>query len=157
IVSCHHDHNGAGGEQIFNGADDNGSGTVGLIEIAEAYALAAQDGHRPRRSILFAAFNSEERGLLGSWAFVDQPPVRLDRIAAVLNRDMIGRNEEVPEGGGRRFRGIPIQTAESNQDAVNVLGYSRCQALARTIDDANAAFGLRLKRVYDNNVSNLLR
>src|SRR5205823_12811393 len=63
IIACHHDHNGADGDQVFNGADDNGSGTVGLLEIAEAYALAAQDGHRPKRSILFAAFNSEERGL----------------------------------------------------------------------------------------------
>jgi Zn-dependent M28 family amino/carboxypeptidase len=159
IVSCHHDHNGANGEreQIFNGADDNGSGTVGMIEIAEAYALAAEDGHRPRRSILFAAFNSEERGLLGSWAFVERPPMPLGRIAAVLNMDMIGRNEEVPEGGGRRFRGLPVQSAESNRDAVNLLGYSRSSALARTIEEANAAFGLRLKKHYDNNVSNLLR
>ena len=105
VISCHHDHNGADGDQIFNGADDNGSGTVGLLEIAEAYALAAQDGHRPKRSILFVSFNSEERGLLGSWAFVERPPVPLDRIVAVLNMDMVGRDEEVPEGGGRRFRG----------------------------------------------------
>jgi len=157
IISCHHDHDGADGDRVFNGADDNGSGTVGMLEIAEAYALAAQDGHRPKRSILFAAFNSEERGLLGSWAFVERPPVPLDRIAAVLNMDMVGRNEEVPEGGSPRFRGLPVQSAESNQNAVNLLGHSRCASLAQTIERANAAFGLTLKKVLDNNSSNLLR
>ncbi len=157
VISCHHDHNGADGDQVYNGADDNGSGTVGMLEIAEAYALAAQDGHRPRRSILFAAFNSEERGLLGSWAFVERPPVPLDRIVAVLNMDMVGRDEEVPEGGGRRFRGLPVQSAESNHNAVNLLGYSRSASLTRTIERANAAYGLTLKKVLDNNPSNLLR
>jgi Zn-dependent M28 family amino/carboxypeptidase len=157
VISCHHDHNGADGDQVFNGADDNGSGTVGMLEIAEAYALAAQDGHRPRRSILFAAFNSEERGLLGSWAFVERPPVPLDRIVAVLNMDMVGRDEEIPEGGGSRFRGLPVQSAESNHNAVNLLGHSRSASLTRTIEQANAAFGLTLKKVLDNNSSNLLR
>ena len=157
IISCHHDHNGADGGQVYNGADDNGSGTVGMLKIAEAYALAAQDGYRPRRSILFAAFNSEERGLLGSWAFVERPPVPLARIAAVLNMDMVGRDEEVPEGGGARFRGLPVQSAESNHNAVNLLGYSRSASLTRTIERANAAYGLTLKQVLDNNPSNLLR
>src|SRR5204863_7412431 len=64
VVSAHYDHNGADGTQIFNGADDNGSGTVALLEIAEAYGLAAKGGQRPRRSVLFAAWHSEERGLL---------------------------------------------------------------------------------------------
>jgi Zn-dependent M28 family amino/carboxypeptidase len=157
IISCHQDHNGADGGQVFNGADDNGSGVVGVLEIAEAYAIAARDGHRPRRSILFAAFNSEERGLLGSWAFVERPPVPLDRIVAVLNMDMVGRDEEVPERGGPRFRGLPVQSAESNRNAVNLLGYSRCASLTRTIESANAAIGLTLKQVLDNNSSNLLR
>jgi Zn-dependent M28 family amino/carboxypeptidase len=157
IVSCHPDHDGADGSHIYNGADDNGSGTVGMLEIAEAYALAAQDGHRPRRSILFAAFNSEEQGLLGSWAFVERPPVPLDRIVAVLNMDMVGRDEEVPEGGGPRFRGLPVQSAESNRNAVNLLGYSRSASLARAIERANAPFGLTLKQVLDNHPLNLLR
>ena len=80
VISCHHDHNGADGDRIFNGADDNGSGMVGMLEIAEAYALAAEEGQRPKRSILFASFNSEERGLLGSWAFVERPLVPLNQI-----------------------------------------------------------------------------
>jgi len=157
VISCHHDHNGADGDRIFNGADDNGSGTVGMLEIAEAYALAGGEGHRPRRSILFASFNSEERGLLGSWAFVERPLVPLDRIVAVLNMDMVGRDEEVPEWGGSRFRGLPVQSAESNRNAVNLLGHSRSASLTRTIERANAPFGLTLKKVLDNNSSNLLR
>jgi Zn-dependent M28 family amino/carboxypeptidase len=157
LISCHHDHDGTDGNQIFNGADDNGSGTVGLIEIAEAYALAAQEGCRPRRSILLAAFNSEERGLLGSWAFVERPVVPLDRIVAVLNMDMIGRDEEVPAEGGRRFLGLPVQSAQSNHNGVNLLGHSRSHSLTETIEWANTAFGLILKKDYDNNLSNLLR
>ncbi len=157
VISCHHDHNGADGDQVFNGADDNGSGVVGLLEIAEAYALAAQEGHRPKRSILFVSFNSEERGLLGSWAFVERPPVPLDRIVAVLNMDMVGRDEEVPEGGGPRFRGLPVQSAESNHNAFNLLGHSRCASLTQVIDQANAPFGLTIKKVLDNNSSQLLR
>ena len=142
VISCHHDHNGADGDLIFNGADDNGSGTVGMLEIAEAYVLAGQEGHRPKRSILFASFNSEERGLLGSWAFVERPLVPLDRIVAVLNMDMVGRDEEVPEGGGSRFRGLPVQSAESNHNAVNLLGHSR-KRLAHPDDRA----GQRLLRL----------
>ena len=91
-----------------NGADDDGSGTVALLEIAEAYGRAAAEGLRPRRSVLFAAWNSEERGLLGAWAYTEDPIVPLDRTAAVLNMDMVGRNEEVPVGGGRRFTGLEV-------------------------------------------------
>ena len=112
LISAHFDHEGADGPRIYNGADDDGSGTVGLLEIAEAYALAARAGQRPRRSIIFAAWNSEERGLLGAWAYAEDPLVPLDRIVAVLNMDMIGRNEEVQVGGGPRVRGREVQTAE---------------------------------------------
>ena len=157
IVSAHFDHNGADGTQIFNGADDNGSGTVCLIEIAEAYALAAETGRRPKRSVLFAAWNSEERGLLGAWAFTEQPLVPLANVAAVLNMDMVGRNEEVPVGGGARFNGLEAQTAESNNNAVNLFGYSRVPDIAAAIDTANAGIGLEVKKRYDNNSSNLLR
>jgi Zn-dependent M28 family amino/carboxypeptidase len=157
IVTGHPDHDGAQGDQIWNGADDNGSGTVGLVAIAEAYALAAREGHRPRRSILFAAFNSEERGLLGAWAFTEAPLVPLSQIVAVLNMDMIGRNEEVPVGGGNRFRGLPLQTAESNNNSVTLLGWSRSPALTSAVERANAAYGLQLKKNYDNSTSNLIR
>jgi Peptidase family M28/PA domain len=157
IVSAHFDHDGVNGTQILNGADDNGSGTVALIEIAEAYALAAQAGHRPKRSVLFAAWNSEERGLLGAWAYNEQPLAPLSTIAAVFNMDMIGRNEEVQVGGGPRFNGLEVQTAESNSNAVNVMGFSRAPDLAAAVDRANGGIGLDLKKRYDNNSSQLVR
>jgi hypothetical protein len=157
IVSAHYDHNGADATQIFNGADDNGSGVVALIEIAEAYALAAKEGHRPKRSILFASWNSEERGLLGAWAYTEQPLAPLNTIAAVLNMDMIGRNEEIPIGGGARFAGLEPQTAESNSNALNLMAFSKVPDITAVVEKANGAIGLELKKRYDNNSSNLLR
>ncbi|MCU1384822.1 MAG: hypothetical protein JWL71_3519 [Acidobacteria bacterium] len=157
IVSAHYDHNGADGTQIFNGADDNGSGVVALIEIAEAYALAAKEGHRPKRSILFASWNSEERGLLGAWAYTEQPLAPLNTIAAVLNMDMIGRNEEIPLGGGGRFAGLEVQTAESNSNALNLMAFSKVPDITAVVEKANAGIGLDLKKRYDNNSSNLVR
>jgi hypothetical protein len=175
VISAHFDHDGANGAAIMNGADDDGSGTVGLLEIAEAYALAAQAGRRPRRSVLFAAFNSEERGLLGAWAYTLQPTVPLDRIVAVLNMDMIGRNEEVPAppppaepgapgappagrgGGGGRFNGLEPQTAESNNNALNIIGAVRSPDMKAAVDRANGAQKLDIRYRYDNNVSQLMR
>ena len=157
IVSAHYDHNGADATQIFNGADDNGSGVVALIEIAEAYALAAKEGHRPKRSILFASWNSEERGLLGAWAYTEQPLAPLNTIAAVLNMDMIGRNEEIPIGGGQRFAGLEVQTAESNSNALNLMAFSKVPDITAVVEKANGGIGLELKKRYDNNSSNLVR
>ena len=157
LISAHFDHDGADGPRILNGADDDGSGTVGLVEIADAFALAAQSGQRPRRSIIFAAWNSEERGLLGAWGYTEEPVVALDRIVAVLNMDMIGRDEEVQVGGGGRFRGLELQTAQSNSNATNVIGTLRSPDLRIAIERANQAIGLDLRFRYDNNVSNLMR
>jgi hypothetical protein len=157
LISAHFDHDGADGPRIQSGADDDGSGTVALIDIAEAFVLAARAGQRPRRSIIFAAWNSEERGLLGAWAYTEAPVVPLDRIVAVLNMDMIGRDEEVPVGGGGRFRGLEVQTAGSNSNATNIIGTLRSPDLRRTFEQANAATGLDLRFRYDNNISNLMR
>jgi len=157
IVSAHFDHNGADATQIFNGADDNGSGTVALLEIAEAYSLAAKAGQRPKRSVLFAAWNSEERGLLGAWAYTEQPIKPLASIAAVLNMDMIGRNEEIPVGGGARFNGLAVQTAESNSNALNLMAFSKVPDITRIVEQANGRIGLDLRKRYDNNSSNLVR
>ena len=157
IISAHYDHEGTTGQRIFNGADDDASGVAGLIEIAEAYSIAANEGFRPRRSILLAAWNSEEQGLLGAWAYTQAPLHPLAETVAVLNMDMIGRNEEIPGGGGARFQGLPRQTAESNRNAVNILGYSRSPDLRSAADRANAVTALELKFRYDNNSSNLLR
>ena len=157
IISAHYDHEGVDGDRIFNGADDNGSGSVALVDIAEAYGRAAARGQRPRRSVMFAHWNAEERGLLGAWAYTESPIAPLDQTVAVLNMDMIGRNEEVRVGGGGRFRGLELQTAEENDTSVNIMGYTFSPELAATIQEANAAHGLRLKMTYDNNASNLLR
>jgi hypothetical protein len=157
VVAAHHDHNGADGDEIFNGADDDGSGTVGVLAVARAYALGVADGRRPRRSVVFAAWDAEERGLLGAWYHTERPRVPLTDVVAVLNMDMIGRNEEVPEEGGGRFGGLEPQAAASNANAVNILGHTRTPSLASVVQAANQDVGLELKLRYDNNASNLLR
>ncbi len=157
VVCAHYDHDGADEQRIFNGADDDGSGTVALLAIAEAYAEAARQGARPRRSVLFAAWNSEERGLLGAWAYAESPLVPLERTIATLNMDMIGRNEEVPVGGGRRFRGLEVQTAESNRNRINILGHTYSSDLKTRVEESNRGVELELLMRYDNNESNLLR
>lgn len=158
VISAHVDHDGldAGGN-VLNGADDNGSGTVGLMAIAEAFTTAAKAGQRPKRSVIFADWNSEERGLLGAWAYAEDPLVPIDRIVGVLNMDMIGRNEEVPVGGGGRFRGLEQQTAESNANATNIIGTVRAPDLRAAFEKGNQALKLDLRFRYDNNPSNLMR
>ncbi|MDP6581788.1 MAG: M28 family peptidase, partial [Vicinamibacterales bacterium] len=99
----------------------------------------------------------EEQGLLGAWAYTQAPLHPLTQTIAVLNMDMIGRNEEIPPAGGARFRGLAPQTAESNRNAVNILGYSRSPDLRRVADRANGLTDLELKFRYDDNSSNLLR
>ena len=81
---------GATDDRIWNGADDDGSGTVALLALARAFA----QGPRPKRSLLFVWHAGEERGLYGSRYFADHPEVPLDRIVAQLNVDMIGRNRD---------------------------------------------------------------
>ncbi len=157
IVAGHHDHNGADGDEIFNGADDDGSGTIGVLAVARAYALGMAEGKRPRRSVVFAVWDAEERGLLGAWYHAERPRAPLSNVVAVLNLDMIGRNEEVPESGGPRFRGLEPQTAASNANAINILGHTRTPELAAVVQAANGQVGLDLRLRYDNNASNLLR
>lgn len=160
LLSAHYDHNGADSSGVFNGADDNASGVAGLLEIAEAYALAARANQRPPRTVVFAAWGSEERccgPLLGAWAWTRYPWWPLEKTVAVLNMDMIGRSEEVPESGGSKFRGLAIQTAASNANAVNLIGTSYSPDLRDAARAANRDFDLELKFRYDNNRSNLLR
>lgn len=90
VIGSHYDHVGTDGEgNIWNGADDNASGTSGMLEIAEALATV---GPRPRRTIVFCAWGAEERGLVGSKRFAEMAPVPFERIAAYINLDMISRN-----------------------------------------------------------------
>jgi RpiB/LacA/LacB family sugar-phosphate isomerase len=92
-VTAHYDHIGWVDGQINNGADDDGSGTVTLIELAEACATAARDGFAPRRTMLFMAVVGEEKGLLGSEWYSEHPVWPLDFTVANLNIDMIGRTD----------------------------------------------------------------
>lgn len=159
LVLAHFDHNGATADSIYNGADDNASGIAALLALAEAFQKARADELGPKRSVVFAALDAEERGpLIGSWHLTMDPPFPMDSIVAVFNIDMIGRNEEVPADGGAKFNGLPPQTAESNANAVNLIGFSRAPGLAAAVDSANTEeIGLEIKRRYDNNASNLLR
>lgn len=94
VLSAHFDHVGVGapdatGDSIYNGADDNASGTSALLEVAQAFAALPEP---PDRSVLFLAVSGEEKGLLGSEYFTREPTVPLDSIVANVNMDMIGRN-----------------------------------------------------------------
>ncbi|MCS6833168.1 MAG: M28 family peptidase, partial [Flammeovirgaceae bacterium] len=100
IITSHYDHIGIGSDgQINNGADDDGSGTVALLEIAEAFAEAAAEGKRPRRSILFMTVTGEEKGLLGSEYYASNPLFPLANTIANLNIDMIGRTDDRHKDG----------------------------------------------------------
>ncbi|MFK5879394.1 MAG: M28 family metallopeptidase [Flavobacteriaceae bacterium] len=91
VISSHYDHLGIHGGEIFFGADDNASGTTAVLEIAQAFANAKKEGVGPKRSILFVNFTGEEKGLLGSKYFSNNPVYPLENMVADLNIDMIGR------------------------------------------------------------------
>nr|WP_321234065.1 M28 family peptidase [uncultured Psychroserpens sp.] len=100
VISSHLDHIGKTKDgQINNGADDDGSGTVALLEIAEAFKTAVKNGHGPKRSILFLHVTGEEKGLLGSRHYTDNDPIiPLENTVTNLNIDMIGRVDPKREG-----------------------------------------------------------
>ncbi|MHC4709303.1 MAG: M28 family peptidase [Planctomycetota bacterium] len=93
VFSAHMDHVGIGapinGDSVFNGADDNASGTAAVLELAEAFALLDP---KPRRSLMFMTFSGEEGGLIGSLWYTDHPTIPLASTVANINLDMIGRN-----------------------------------------------------------------
>lgn len=91
IISAHLDHLGIKDGNIYFGADDNGSGTAGLLQIAQAFKLAEYEGFRPKRSILFLHVTAEENGLYGSRYYIKNPAFELENTICDLNIDMIGR------------------------------------------------------------------
>ncbi|MCH1538653.1 M28 family metallopeptidase [Flavobacteriaceae bacterium] len=93
VISSHLDHIGIHDGEINNGADDDGSGTVSLLEIAEAFQLAVEAGKGPKRSIIFLHVTGEEKGLLGSKYYTDNPLYPLENTIANLNIDMVGRTD----------------------------------------------------------------
>ena len=95
VVTAHYDHIGIIGEDINNGADDNGSGTTTVLEMVEAMVQAKKDGKGPRRSILFMHVTAEEKGLLGSEYYANTNPIfPLENTVACINTDMVGRKDD---------------------------------------------------------------
>ncbi|MFM8980586.1 MAG: M28 family peptidase [Planctomycetia bacterium] len=126
IVGAHHDHvgMGSGGASlggpkargvVHNGADDNGSGTVALLELAEWFGAPA---HRTRRSLLFLSFSGEELGLLGSQHYVEHPLLPLADTVAMVNLDMVGRSQggKLEVGGVGTARGLQDLVAAANRE-----------------------------------------
>lgn len=91
FLTAHYDHLGKRGDVIYYGADDDGSGTVSVIEMAAAFAKAKQDGHGPRRTVVFMTVSGEEKGLWGSEYYSDHPVFPLEKTTVDLNTDMVGR------------------------------------------------------------------
>ena len=94
VISAHYDHVGMKNGEIYNGADDDGSGTVALLEIAQAFKLAKKEGNGPKRSILFLHVTGEEHGLHGSRFYSENPLFPLANTITDINIDMIGRRDE---------------------------------------------------------------
>jgi hypothetical protein len=129
VITAHYDHIGIEGDVVFNGADDDGSGTVALLEIAEAFQQAKKAGKGPRRSILIMGFTGEEKGLLGSKHYTTYPVFPLYKTVANLNIDMIGRVDEAHEknrefvyliGSDRLSKDLHEISEKANKDYVNI-------------------------------------
>ncbi len=104
VISAHLDHVGMKNGAIYNGADDDGSGTVAILQIAEAFKLAADGGYGPKRTVLFLHVTGEEKGLLGSKYYANVDPVfPLENTVANLNIDMIGRTDPKRESDNRNY------------------------------------------------------
>jgi hypothetical protein len=98
VITGHYDHLGMTEDgEIYNGADDDGSGTSGVIEVADAFAEALKKGDRPKRSVLFMCVTGEEKGLLGSNYYIENPLFPLENTVVNLNIDMIGRVDDKHE------------------------------------------------------------
>lgn len=142
IISAHHDHDGVNGAEIWHGADDNGSGTVGVVELARAFAA---NPVRPKRSILFVVFAAEERGLLGSYYLAAHPLRPLATTRAMINFDMIGR-DEMASDQTTGLIDIPADTG----NRLNVIGGGYSPDFDRTIRAANRSVGLVLDDRFDH-------
>jgi Zn-dependent M28 family amino/carboxypeptidase len=121
VVSAHYDHLGIKDGVVYNGADDDGSGTVSVLAMARAFVQAKKDGHGPRRSILFLANVGEEEGLLGSQYYTDHPIFPLANTVTDLNIDMVGRVDSLHQGKG---------------DYVYLVGDDRLSAELHTLSEA---------------------
>ena len=137
IITAHYDHVGRTGNLIYNGADDDGSGTASVMELAQAFAIAKKNGHGPRRSIIFMTVTAEEKGLLGSEYYLEHPVWPLNSTIANLNIDMIGRVDPAHE---------------AQNDYVYVIGSDRLSADLHAINEQiNKIYtGLELDYTYND-------
>ncbi|REG87493.1 M28 family metallopeptidase [Winogradskyella sediminis] len=136
-ITAHSDHEGVKDGQIYNGADDNGSGTAAVLEIAEAFSQAVKEGNRPKRSIVFLHVTAEEIGLYGSKFYTNHPIFPLDNAVATLNIDMIGRVDD---------------RHKDNEDYIYVIGSDRISTELHYItEQANTTFtNLQLDYKYND-------
>jgi hypothetical protein len=137
-VGAHYDHVGIGeainGDKIYNGADDDGSGTVAVLQLAEAFSNAP----RPKRSILFVWHCGEEKGLLGSRYLMKYPTIPLDKIVTQLNIDMIGRSKKAEDNN-------PSNRELSGSDEIYVIGSRLMSSELGQISDSVNSSNLNLK------------
>ncbi|MAZ00618.1 MAG: peptidase M28 [Flavobacteriales bacterium] len=94
VVSAHYDHLGFREEKIYNGADDNATGTAAVLEVSKALSKYVKEGGKLKRSVLFILMSAEEKGLIGSKHYTDNPIIPLKKTIANLNIDMIGRKDK---------------------------------------------------------------
>jgi hypothetical protein len=137
-LTAHYDHLGERDSIIYYGADDDGSGTVSILELAEAFAKAKAAGKGPRRSIVFMTVSGEEKGLLGSEYYTEHPVWPLDKTTANLNIDMIGRSD-------------PRRTYGDSLNYVHVVGDDKISSELRTISEAMNKKYTRLELDYKFN------
>ena len=138
VMTAHYDHEGNQNGVIYFGADDNGSGTTGLLEVAHAFAKAKAEGHGPRRSILFMTVTGEEKGLLGSNYYSRHPVFPLENTVVDLNTDMIGRVDDKHLNG--------------NHNYIHSIGSDKLSSELKAINEkANATYTqLELDYTYDD-------
>lgn len=137
VISAHYDHIGMKNGEVYNGADDDGSGTVALLEMAAAFQKAKKEGNGPKRSILFLHVTGEEHGLHGSRFYAENPLFPIANTIANINIDMIGRR-----GYGK----------EDNDNYVYVIGSDRLSTdLHRISEEANTKYiGMELDYKYND-------
>jgi len=139
VFSGHFDHDGSGPAGVYQGADDNGSGTVGVVALAHAFAA---NPVKPKRSLLFIVFAAEERGLLGSYYYASHPLRPLATTRAQINFDMIGRNEAADP---RVITDISADT--TNQ--LGLIGTDYSPDYRETVERQNKTVGLNLTYKWD--------
>lgn len=125
VVSAHYDHVGVKNDDVYNGADDDGSGTVALLEIAQAFAIAKKEGHGPKRSILFFHATGEEHGLLGSSYYSEHPLFPFENTITDINIDMIGRRDVEHANSNNYVYLIGADRLSSDLDAICTLANAK--------------------------------